>query len=101
MEIVLHRDEEGGFSSAETRDKLTARATESFATLGVALGDAGKQFWSALSDSGVRLPSEVELSLSVALEVGGQWLVVSGKSSASVAVKLKWSGAPSSGSAAK
>lgn len=78
------------FASGAKRDHLVESAEKSFDALGSALGAAGDRFWQALSRSGLPVPQELELSLDLGIEAGGNWIVLSGKAEANVGVTLRW-----------
>jgi len=71
-------------------DKAVADAPKRFEALGAAIAESANRFWAAMNEKVVNKPTEIEIQLHVGLEVGGNWLVVSGKTSATASIKLAW-----------
>ena len=79
--------EDAGTFSAGGDSRVLREAADSFENLGEMLSDASKRFLVKVKEN---KPSKIELELGLKLEVGGDWLVVTGKGTANATVKLTW-----------
>lgn len=85
LKIVV--EEDAGAFAAGSGDKVLCEAADAFEDLGEMLSDASKKFLDKINEN---KPSKIELALGLKLEVGGNWLVVTGKGTANTTVTLTW-----------
>lgn len=85
---IIPATNEAGFTTKV--DKAVADAPQRFEALGTAIAESANRFWAAMNGKVVNKPIEIEIQLNVGLEVGGNWVVVSGKTSATASIKLAW-----------